>query len=115
MKELTMVSNIHGEDEHGNPIFIDRIYGADHTLRLIQKDGTIYNGTLTKRRIVCEFTNGERFNSHVWETADGRWFDRSGMPINRPAQLDKEKSVSQLLQEGFDEEQKQHEEEGLEE
>ena len=110
MKEV-LVSNIRGEDEYGNPIFIDRIYGTDQTRRLIQKDGTIYNGTLTKRRIVCEFTNGERFNSHVWETADGRWFDRSGMPIDKPAQLDKEKSVSQLLQEGFEEEQKQREEE----
>ena len=110
MKE-TVVSNIRGEDEYGQPIYIDRIYGVGPTQRLIQKDGTVYNGTLTKRRIVCEFASGERFNSHVWETGDGRWFDRSGMPIDKPAQLDKEKSVSQLLQEGFEEEQKQREEE----
>ena len=37
------------------------------------------------------------------------------MPIDKPAQLDKEKSVSQLLQEGFEEEQKQREEEDSEE
>ena len=86
MKEV-LVSNIRGEDEYGNPIFIDRIYGTDQTRRLIQKDGTVYNGTLTKRRIVCEFTNGERFNSHVWETGDGRWFDRGGMPIDKPTNL----------------------------
>lgn len=86
MKEV-LISNIRGEDEYGNPIFIDRIYGTGPTQRLIQKDATIYQGTLTKRRIVCEFTNGERFNSHVWETADGRWFDRGGMPIDKPTNL----------------------------
>ena len=50
MKE-TIISNIRGEDEYGQPIFIDRIYGTDNTRRLIQKDGTVYGGTLTKRRI----------------------------------------------------------------
>jgi hypothetical protein len=108
MKEV-IVSNIRGEDEYGNPIFIDRIYGTDQTRRLIQKDGTIYDGTLTKRRIVCEFTNGERFNSHVWETADSRWFDRSGLPIEKPKQL--EKTLHEELMEGFKAEQKQLEQE----
>ena len=28
------------------------------------------------------------FASHVWETADGRWFDRGGMPIDKPSNLD---------------------------
>ena len=55
------------------------------------------------------------FASHVYETADGRWFDRGGLPIDKPAQLESEKTVSQLLQEGFDEEQKQREEEDSEE
>ena len=109
MKE-TIISNIRGEDEYGQPIFIDRIYGTDNTRRLIQKDGTVYGGTLTKRRITVKRLNGEgSFNSHVWETADGRWFDRGGMPIDKPAQL--EKTTSEMLQEGFDEEQKQREEE----
>jgi hypothetical protein len=109
MKE-TIISNIRGEDEYGQPIFIDRIYGTDNTRRLIQKDGTVYGGTLTKRRITVKRLNGEgSFNSHVWETADGRWFDRGGMPIEKPGQL--EKTTSEMLQEGFDEEQKQHEEE----
>ena len=94
MKEV-LVSSIRGTDEHGDPIFIDRIYGTGPTLRLINKDRSVYQGTLTKRRIVCEFTNGERFNSHVWETGDGRWFDRGGMPIEKPTQLinDKEEST----------------------
>ena len=109
MKE-TIISNIRGEDEYGQPIFIDRIYGTDNTRRLIQKDGTVYGGTLTKRRITVKRLNGEgSVNSHVWETADGRWFDRGGMPIDKPEQL--EKTTSEMLQEGFDEEQKQREEE----
>ena len=109
MKEV-LISNIRGEDEYGQPIFIDRIYGTDNTRRLIQKDGTVYGGTLTKRRITVKRLNGEgSFNSHVWETADGRWFDRGGMPIDKPEQL--EKTTSEMLQEGFDEEQKQREEE----
>lgn len=109
MKE-TIISNIRGEDEYGQPIFIDRIYGTDNTRRLIQKDGTVYGGSLTKRRITVKRLNGEgSFNSHVWETADGRWFDRGGMPIDKPEQL--EKTTSEMLQEGFDEEQKQREEE----
>ena len=109
MKEV-LISNIRGEDEYGNPIFIDRIYGSGPTQRLIQKDATIYQGTLTKRRItVKRLTKEGSFNSHVWETADGRWFDRGGMPIEKPGQL--EKTTSEMLQEGFDEEQKQHEEE----
>ena len=109
MKE-TIISNIRGEDEYGQPIFIDRIYGTDNTRRLIQKDGTVYGGTLTKRRITVKRLNGEgSFNSHVWETADGRWFDRGGMPIDKPEQL--EKTTSEMLQEGFNEEQKQREEE----
>ena len=46
MKEV-LISNIRGEDEHGNPIFIDRIYGTGPTQRLIQKDATIYQGPIT--------------------------------------------------------------------
>jgi len=109
MKEV-IISNIRGEDEYGQPIFIDRIYGTDNTRRLIQKDGTVYDGTLTKRRITIKRLSGEgNFSSHVWETADGRWFDRGGMPIDKPEQL--EKTTSELLMEGFEEEQKQREEE----
>ena len=97
MKEV-LISNIRGEDEHGNPIFIDRIYGTGPTQRLIQKDATIYHGTITKRRItVKRLTREGSFNSHVWETADGRWFDRGGMPIEKPEQLinDKEEESTE--------------------
>ena len=113
MKEV-LVSNIYGEDEYGNPIFIDRIYGTGPTMRLIQKDATIYQGTITKRRITVKRLNGEgSFNSHVWETADGRWFNNGGMPIEKPEQF--EKTTSELLMEGFEEEQTQREEEDSEE
>ena len=97
MKEV-LISNIRGEDEYGNPIFIDRIYGSDNTRRLIQKDGTVYDGTLTKRRITIKRLSGEgNFTSHVWETGDGRWFDRGGMPIEKPEQLinDKEEESTE--------------------
>ena len=97
MKEV-LISNIRGEDEHGNPIFIDRIYGTGPTQRLIQKDATIYQGTITKRRItVKRLTREGSFNSHVWETADGRWFDRGVTPIEKPEQLinDKEEESTE--------------------
>ena len=89
MTKDVIISNIYGEDEEGNPIFIDRIYGSGNTRRLIQKDGSIYQGTLTKRRIMVQrLTKEGSFASHVWETADGRWFDRGGMPIDKPSNLD---------------------------
>ena len=68
MTKDVIISNIYGEDEEGNPIFIDRIYGSDNTRRLIQKDGSIYQGTLTKRRIMVQrLTKEGSFASHVWE------------------------------------------------
>lgn len=95
MKEV-LISNIRGEDEYGQPIFIDRIYGSGPTQRLIQKDATIYQGALTKRRIIIKRQSGEgNFTSHVWETSDGRWFDNGGMPIEKPKQLENDKNEEQ--------------------
>ena len=91
MAKDTIISNIYGEDENGDPIFIDRIYGDKTNMRLIQKDGTTYTGTLNKRRIFVKGLDGDNFTSHVYETADGRWFDRSGMPIDKPKNLDTRK------------------------
>ena len=63
----------------GEPI--DRIYGGGALrLRLIQKDGTEYTGTITKKSIIVEGTNGN-FKSHVYVTDDKRVFDNSGMPV----------------------------------
>ncbi len=61
----------------------DRIYQNLHkTLELVNKDGTIYLGKITKRAIKCE-----GFMSHTYVTADNRWFDRAGMPIKKPNNL----------------------------
>jgi hypothetical protein len=35
-------------------------------------------------------TCGEAFRSYVYETSDGRWFDRSGMPTEAPKKLEKD-------------------------
>ena len=72
MTKDTVISNIYGEDENGNPIFIDRIYGDKNTQRLIQKDGSEYKGSITKRRIIVKRSNGDSVTSHLHETSDGR-------------------------------------------
>jgi|TARA_B100000745_G_C20142329_1_gene391684 DNA-directed RNA polymerase beta' subunit len=62
---------------------IDRIYQNLHkTLELVNKDGTTYTGKIIKRTIKCE-----GYTSHVHTTADGRWFNRAGMPIDKPKNL----------------------------
>ena len=71
----TIVSNM----RNGEPI--DRIYGGGHLrLRLIQKDGTEYKGTITKKSIIVDGMNG-KFKSHMYITDDKRTFDRSGFPV----------------------------------
>ena len=95
MKEV-LISNIRGEDEYGQPIFIDRIYGSGPTQRLIQKDATIYQGALTKRRIIIKRQSGEgNFTSHVWETSDGRWFDNGGFPCDKPHHEAKDPNIEE--------------------
>ena len=85
------VSNQYGEDENGNPIYIDRIYGnLNGNSRLVQKDGSEYKGKINKRSIMVKDTNGDRFRSYVYETADGRWFNKGGMPIEEPKRIVKE-------------------------
>lgn len=81
-------SNQYGEDENGKPIYIDRIYGSiNGSIRLINKDGTHYTGAINKRTIICKDPQGGNFRSYVHETGDGRWFNRGGMPITKPANL----------------------------
>ena len=73
--EYTIVSNM----RNGEPI--DRIYGGGHLrLRLIQKDGTEYKGSITKKSIMAEGING-KIKSHIYVTDDKRTFDRSGFPV----------------------------------
>jgi len=86
------------KDEDGEEyIMIDRVYGdLWNTGRLQQKDGTTYSGKLyKKRRLIVrkDPITGEKnnFYSACTSTADGRWFDNQGLPIEAPTQLEPEK------------------------
>jgi hypothetical protein len=86
------------KDEDGDEyIMIDRVYGdLWNTGRLQQKDGTTYAGRLyRKRRLLVrkDPITGEKSNfySACTSTADGRWFDNQGLPIEAPTQLEPEK------------------------
>jgi PKD repeat protein len=83
MKTL-MVSNEYGTDDKGTIIYIDRIYTNLHKdLELINKDGTEYSGRIDKRTIKLD----DGTLGHVMVTTDDRWFDRCGMPIDKPINL----------------------------
>jgi hypothetical protein len=84
------------KDEEGDEyIMIDRVYGSLYESSLHQKDGTIYTGKLySKRRLITgKNVQGEKVNfySACTSTADGRWFDNTGMPIEVPTKLEPEK------------------------
>jgi len=88
------------KDEDGDEYFmVDRVYGSIFKggERLLQADGTYYNGKLySKRRLITSkdpFTKEKKnFYSPCKVTADGRWFDNCGMPIEAPTQLEPEKT-----------------------
>ena len=86
-----MVSNQYGEDAKGNPIYIDRLYGGltGHTT-LVQKDHTNYKGKIHKKRRLVKTKSGNSFYSVCYHTADGRWFDNSGMPMEAPNNVEEE-------------------------
>jgi len=86
------------KDEDGDEfIMIDRVYGnLWNEGHVLQKDGTIYKGKLyRKRRLISrkDAITGDKtkFYSRCSVTADGRWFDNGGFPIEAPAQLEPEK------------------------
>ena len=91
------------KDEDGHEyIMIDRVYGSifQGQRRLTQADGTIYNGKLYSKRRLIESTNPitkekKSFYSPCVVTADGRWFDNAGFPIEAPTKLEPEKVKSQ--------------------
>ena len=77
---------------------IDRVYGSIFKggERLLQADGTYYKGKLYNKRRLCvskDPTTGEKrnFYSPCRVTADGRWFDNGGLPIEAPKNLEPEK------------------------
>ena len=66
---------------------------------MLQADGTEYKGKLySKRRLVTSkdpiTKEKKNFYSPCRVTADGRWFDNSGMPIEAPDKLEPEKVKS---------------------
>ena len=87
------------KDEDGEEyIMIDRIYGSIFKGgdKLLQADGTIYKGRLySKRRLLTSkdpiTKEKKNFFSPCRVTADGRWFDNCGLPIEAPDKLEPEK------------------------
>jgi hypothetical protein len=85
------------KDEEGDEyIMIDRVYGSLYGSLLHQKNGTVYTGKLySKRRLISrkDPMTGEHSNfySPCVSTADGRWFDNTGFPIEAPTKLEPEK------------------------
>lgn len=65
----------------------DRMYQNYASVELINKDFSKYKGKINKRSITCQDVAGNNFRSYVYETADGRWFDRAGLPIKKPTNL----------------------------
>ena len=95
------VSNQYGEDEKGRPIYIDRLYGnvfGHHFL--IQKNGTEYKGKIKKKRRVITrkdyMGNKNSYFSACYETADGRWLDNCGMPMEAPKKVEEEEEVTKV-------------------
>ena len=91
-------SNVYGEDANGKPIFIDRIYGSiTGKYELVNKNGTTYKGKIHRKRraIKNKLIDGttHSFYSICYETADGRWFDNCGMPIEAPKKVEEEEQV----------------------
>jgi len=80
-------------DDDGNVDYwtaYDRIYGGLSGERLVQKDGTEYQGKLYKKRRLRQGPNEQNFYQQIRVTADGRWFDNSGMPIEAPTKVEDE-------------------------
>ena len=64
---------------------IDRLYGnLNGSLRLVQKDFSVYKGSITKKALTKKGLDGNNFRSYCYVTDDNRWFDRAGMPIDKP-------------------------------
>lgn len=93
-----VVSNQYGEDEKGRPIYIDRLYGSlTGKMELVNKNMSIYKGKIHRRSIMIKGKEG-KFRSYAYETSDGRWFDRAGMPISSPKNIVKEEPVETIIE-----------------
>ncbi len=80
------------ESNHMGGRWIDRLYklGTTDAVELINKDSTLYRGRVHRRRISLQNAEGQNFFAVAYESADGRWFDNSGMPIKKPVNIAKE-------------------------
>ncbi len=80
------------ESNHMGGRWIDRLYklGTTDAVELINKDSTLYKARVYRRRISLQNTEGQNFFAVAYESADGRWFDNSGMPIKKPTNITKE-------------------------
>ena len=98
----TVVSNEFGEDAKGNPLYIDRLYSdLFGGIKLIQKNHREYPGKIHKKRrlISKKSINSDNvsFYSVCYVTADNRWFDNVGLPIEAPKNsLDEEVKESNV-------------------
>ena len=82
----TIVSNHIGMN--GEPV--DRIYVSPASgghLRLIQADYSTYKGKIHKKQLILKGIDGNNFKSHCFVTDDGRWFDRTGIPMLKPTEV----------------------------
>ena len=70
--------------------YYDRIYGGNYGYRLIQADGTEYQGKIYDKRKTIKKDDGTNFYTRCHMTADGRWFDGSGMPMTPPTEVEKD-------------------------
>ena len=77
------------ESNHMGGRWIDRLYklGTTDAVELINKNSTIYRGRVARRRITVQDVGNNNFFAIAYESADGRWFDNSGMPIKKPAAM----------------------------
>ena len=74
-----------------NDKWIDRLYQRlNGKVYLIQKDGKEYKGAIQTKKF-----SGKTFSF----TEDGRWFDRSGLPVAKPSEADTKVEISILKSE----------------
>ena len=77
------MSNVVPESNRIGDKVIDRVYQNLHgTLQLVLKDGSTYDGKIDKKSI--KLSDGSL--GHVY-FANKKWFDRLGMPIDKPENL----------------------------
>jgi hypothetical protein len=63
--------------------YVDRIYqNVSGSLQLVLKNGEIYKSKIDKKSIKLD----DGTLNYVFH-ADGKWFDRTGLPISKPKNL----------------------------